>query len=66
MSDDYYCDSILSGRVPVQVVAETENVLAFHHVFPSWETHIVVIPRSTCATSSRLRILVSSSSCFGS
>jgi len=45
MSDDYYCDSILSGRVPVQVVAETENVLAFHHVFRSWETHIVVIPK---------------------
>ena len=45
MSDDYYCDSVLSGRVPVKVVAETANVLAFHHVFQSWETHIVVIPR---------------------
>jgi histidine triad (HIT) family protein len=45
MSDDYYCDSILSGRVSVQVVAETENVLAFHHVFQSWETHIVFIPK---------------------
>lgn len=45
MSDDYYCESILSGRVPVKVVAETPNVLAFHHVFQSWETHIVVIPK---------------------
>ena len=45
MSDDYYCDSILSGRVPVKVVAETANVLAFHHVFQSWETHIVIIPK---------------------
>jgi histidine triad (HIT) family protein len=45
MGTDYYCDSILSGLVPVRVVAETDNVLAFHHVFQSWETHIVVIPK---------------------
>jgi len=45
MGDDYYCESILSGRVPVQVVAETDRVLAFHHVFQSWETHIVVISK---------------------
>ena len=45
MSDDFYCDSILNGRVPVSVVAETGNVLAFHHVFQTWDTHIVVIPK---------------------
>jgi hypothetical protein len=45
MSDDYYCDFILNERVPVQVVAETKRVLAFHHVFRTWETHIVVIPK---------------------
>src|SRR4029453_12696352 len=45
MSDDYYCDFILNGKVQVQVVAETENVLAFHHVFRSWDTHIVIIPK---------------------
>jgi histidine triad (HIT) family protein len=45
MSEDYYCDEILTGRVPVRVVAETGNVLAFHHVFPTWKTHIVVIPK---------------------
>ena len=45
MSDDYYCDSILNGRVPIDVVAETDTVLAFHHVFRTWDTHIVVIPK---------------------
>lgn len=45
MGDDYYCESILSGRVPVNVVAQTDGVLAFHHVFQTWETHIVVIPK---------------------
>ena len=45
MSDDYYCDFILNAKVPVQVVAETDRVLAFHHVFRTWQTHIVVIPK---------------------
>jgi histidine triad (HIT) family protein len=45
MGDDYYCESVLSGNVPVQVVAETDNVLAFHHVFQTWEIHIVVFPK---------------------
>ena len=45
VSDDYYCDFILNGRVPVDVVAETPRVLAFHHVFRTWDTHIVVIPK---------------------
>jgi histidine triad (HIT) family protein len=46
MSNDYYCDSILSEQVSVEVVAETDRVLAFHHVFRTWEIHIVVIPKS--------------------
>ena len=46
MSEDYYCDFVLNGKVPVQVVAETDRVLAFHHVFRTWDTHIVVIPKT--------------------
>lgn len=46
MTTDYYCDFILNGQVAVSVVAETERVLAFHHVFPTWDTHIVVIPKA--------------------
>ena len=42
---DVYCDEILSGRTPVRVVAETEDVLAFHHVFRTWEFHVVAIPK---------------------
>lgn len=45
VSDDYYCDEVLSGKVDVRVVAETDRVLAFHHTFRSWDTHIVVIPK---------------------
>ena len=43
--EDFYCENVLSGKVRVKKVFETENVLAFHHTRPFWETHIVVIPK---------------------
>jgi histidine triad (HIT) family protein len=46
MSDDFYCDNVLSGRIEVASVFETANVLAYHHTRPYWQTHIVVIPKS--------------------
>lgn len=45
MNNDFYCDSVLSGRLPVRVVAESASVLAFEHTNPTWQTHIVVIPK---------------------
>ncbi|MEU8076141.1 HIT domain-containing protein [Catellatospora citrea] len=45
MTDDFYCDEALSGRTPVRVVAETDEVLAFHHTRPYWPVHIVVVPK---------------------
>ncbi len=43
--DDFYCEQALSGKTPIKVVRETEDVLAFHHTRPYWPVHIVVIPR---------------------
>jgi histidine triad (HIT) family protein len=45
MSNDFYCDEVLSGKTPVDKIFETENILAFWHTRPFWETHIVVIPK---------------------
>ena len=45
MSDDFYCDEVLSGKTEVRIVAETDNVLAYHHTRPFWPEHIVVIPK---------------------
>jgi histidine triad (HIT) family protein len=45
MSDDFYCDEVLSGRTQVERVLETGQVLAFHHTRPYWPVHIVVIPK---------------------
>jgi len=45
MTDDFYCDEALSGRTPIKVLAETADVLAFHHTRPYWPVHIVVVPK---------------------
>jgi len=45
MSEDFYCDEVLSGRAAVNKVHETANVLAYHHTRPFWPVHIVVIPK---------------------
>ncbi|HEX6125918.1 MAG TPA: HIT domain-containing protein [Pyrinomonadaceae bacterium] len=44
--EDFYCDEVLSGKTRVEKVFETDNVLAYHHTRPFWETHIVVIPKT--------------------
>ena len=45
MTEDFYCENVLNGLIEVNRVHETENVLAYHHTRPFWETHIVVIPK---------------------
>ena len=42
---DFYCEEVFSGRTPVEKVLETDNVLAYKHTRPFWETHIVVVPK---------------------
>jgi histidine triad (HIT) family protein len=42
---DFYCDEVLTGRHKVDVVFETDDVLAFHHTRPTYEQHVVVIPK---------------------
>lgn len=50
MESDFYCNEVLSGKTVVEKVLETENVLAYHHTRPFWETHIVVIPKRHIAS----------------
>lgn len=62
MTEDFYCEFVLSGSIEVDKVHETENVLAYHHTRPFWETHIVVIPKRHI--SSLLTLEVSDSELF--
>ena len=43
--EDFYCENVLSGKIPVEKVTETENVLAYKHTRPYWPVHIIVIPK---------------------
>lgn len=45
MSEDFYCEEVLSGKTQVNKVYETDNVLAYHHTRPFYPVHIVVIPK---------------------
>ena len=42
---DFYCDEVLSGKTEVNRVIETDNVLAYYHTRPSYQSHIVVISK---------------------
>ena len=46
MSADFYCGEVFSGKTTFEKLFETENVLAYHHTRPFWETHIVVVPKA--------------------
>lgn len=43
---DIYCELIIPGKLPVDVVFETDRVMAFHHTRPYWEHHVVIIPKA--------------------
>ena len=45
MTNDFYCDEVLSGKTQIQKVLETDNVLAYHHTRPFYPVHIVAIPK---------------------
>ncbi len=34
MTEDFYCDEVLSGKTLVNKVLETNNVLAYYHTRP--------------------------------
>ncbi|MGM9988537.1 MAG: HIT domain-containing protein [Bacillaceae bacterium] len=48
--EDFYCNAVLNGKVPVEKVMETEHVLAFHHTNPFYEQHVVAIPKKHIAS----------------
>jgi histidine triad (HIT) family protein len=43
--NDFYCDVAIPSPGRLDVVHDDEQVLAFHHTRPFWETHIVVVPK---------------------
>lgn len=44
--EDFYCNYVIPGKVKVDVLFETDLVLAFHHTQPYFEKHVVIIPKT--------------------
>lgn len=44
--EDFYCSEIISGKTEVEIIFETELVMAFHHTDPYFEQHVVIIPKA--------------------
>jgi histidine triad (HIT) family protein len=42
---DFYCEEALSGKTKIDILFESDEVLAFYHTRPFWEKHIVIIPK---------------------
>lgn len=42
---DFYCEEAVTSKTPIEKLYESDKVLAFHHTKPSFETHIVIIPK---------------------
>ena len=45
IGNDIYCDLIIPKRIDINIVKETDNVLAYYHTRPHWPTHIVIVPK---------------------
>ena len=43
--EDFYCKEIISGNTKVDVIYETNLVMAFYHTDPYFEQHAVIIPK---------------------
>ncbi|MGR3764052.1 HIT domain-containing protein [Rossellomorea sp. NS-SX7] len=55
MTDDFYCEEVLSGKTTVKKVYETENTLAYYHTKPYYKLHIVAIPKKHIPSLTEIR-----------
>lgn len=42
---DFYCEEVLSNKININKLYESDNVLAFYHTKPAYPTHIVIISK---------------------
>lgn len=47
---DFYCDVAIPRTESLDLVHESDWVLAFHHTRPSWPQHVVVVPKRHIAS----------------
>lgn len=55
MRSNIYLDEIIPGKLKVDIIFETDNVMAFHHTKPYWEHHVIPDPRKHSGTTFNIR-----------
>ena len=45
MSDDCLFCKIINGDIPADIVAQSDNALAFRDINPQAKTHVLIIPK---------------------
>ncbi|MBV9159399.1 MAG: HIT domain-containing protein [Candidatus Kaiserbacteria bacterium] len=53
--NDFYCDVALKGKEPIEKEYESDQVLAYKHTRPHWETHYVVVAKKHIDSFSTLK-----------
>lgn len=48
--EDFYCQQVIPGKVKVDILYETNLVMAFYHTQPYFEQHVVIIPKTHIAS----------------
>jgi histidine triad (HIT) family protein len=52
-ADCLFC-RIIGGELPAEVVADTDQTVAFRDISPQAPTHVLVVPRKHCADAAEL------------
>ncbi|MGJ0204711.1 HIT domain-containing protein [Leucobacter sp. gxy201] len=47
MAEETVFGKIVSGEIPVEIIAETDRVIAFPDIAPQAPLHVLVVPKST-------------------
>lgn len=47
MAEETVFGKIISGEIPVEIIAETDRVIAFPDIAPQAPLHVLVIPKTT-------------------
>lgn len=40
------CRKVASGDIEVKKIYESSNIMAFHHPYPQYEKHVVIMPKN--------------------
>ncbi|MFA6081815.1 MAG: HIT domain-containing protein [Patescibacteria group bacterium] len=56
-NSDFYCDFVLNDKIKVNIIKETDMVLAFFHTKPSWAFHVVIVPKTHISNITELKDL---------